>query len=138
MNRWSHHPGVKSAALLAALAIAFAPVDLLALCGCSACGCAAAAEDSPGCCCTGKKHASGRCEAATPVTHDCSCTQSAPASPTGTLPASRTAQDTQAHLATPALLPPIAPCDSGRSLALADYEPHQSVPVRILLCAWRN
>ena len=138
MNWWIRLPAVKCLALMAALAMPLAPVDLLAFCGCSACGCAAPAEDSLGCCCTGKTHAIGCCETATPISDDCSCTQSAPASPTGTLPDSRTAQDTQTHLAAPALLPPIAPCDSAAQLALSDYEPHQTVPVRILLCVWRN
>jgi hypothetical protein len=156
MNRWAHKPITKTLALAAAFALAIAPVDLLALCGCAVCGCAAAADDAPGCCCTGQSHARGCCGTAkncstesqspssccqpeaTPAPDGCTCSKAVPDSPIGTLPDSGIAQAQQAVAIPLAPAPPITAADPSLSLAYSQDQPLWPVPVRILLCVWRN
>ena len=139
MNRWAHGRSVKCTALFAALALALAPVDLLAFCGCRACGCAAAVEDSPGCCCTEKSQPGHCCQpVAAPTPDGCSCSKSVPASPVGTLPVKTSGQNQQAPAIALALLPPIAEIDTALHTSLTQDQPLWPVPARILLCVWRN
>jgi hypothetical protein len=139
MNRIVHNRMAKSAALAAALLLAMAPVDLLAFCGCNLCGCAGAAEDAPGCCCTGKSHASSCCDqsAAEVSTEGCACSKSVPVLPAGTLPAS--SHDNLQPLAIQlAFTPPVADIAPALFLTSARDQPLWPIPARVLFCVWRN
>jgi hypothetical protein len=137
MNRWAHKPTTNTLALAAAVALAFAPVDLLAFCGCAACGCSVAAENAS-CCCVGESNVRVCCGSDVAASADgCSCSKSAPVLPIGTLPVSGNLNDLPAPAAHITLLP-IVESDGSHWLTSTQHQPLWPVPARILLCVWRN
>ena len=140
MNRLAHHATAKALALLGALAIALAPLQLFASCLGGDCGCGAV-DDASKCCnpdlpCTAAVCCPG-IQGDSPFRAHCACSQSVPATPAE--PRTHLGQRNELQPAAVFLdFPLAAEIQPALTRPAAWDEYFSPVPARVLFCVWRN